>query len=247
MAYWHLESKHLRKMYSAPLRGAALLSVLLLLLSAFVGFAVYRHLDLFVVNINVKLAFICVFFALEALLCETFCIGGKNLALLLYRQRRNPDNDKVNVGDFFYPFGDKKKRAHTRRILKARIKAFFRILLLFCVPTGLFWLFEVRFETVAVAIFVFIGAISMFQGKSLEWFFELDSDENEIAADKLSSYAMPGHERESAKLAFKKLRLFLLSLLLPGIGTVIFYLPYAWSLDAVRAECIAAELVKPKN
>ncbi len=242
--YWKKESKTLRKRYRSIFTGAAALFSSVVISYTAITAAICVFLAKTDIHRAAVIAFAGVFFALGAALIGLMSIGGRHLALSLYRRRRESAEHHITVGELFYAFGENSNRRHSGRILRSFLKKLFVFSLAVAGFVLLFSIFGARHIIIAAAVFAFIGFISCVQSSSLFWIFEHDKDyrSSGIAPKQLSSYAMTGRTRESISMGAKRFLRFILALIfLPFFAFI--YFPYAWTTEAVRAECIASELV----
>ncbi len=246
IAFWESEGKVLRKKHRSLLYGAALLTVIILLSHILFCAEIYGLLRLLSVNEYVCRIFACTSVIFGVMIFSLLNLGGRHLALSLYRKERTPDVKKITVGELFYSFGSRKRRIKSSHVLYADLKRFIFAFFIVTLPFLFYIAIGLHQITIFAAIVCSLLIIFPSQRASIQWIFELKRRKKKSPAPHdMSRYAVIGREKELRKMTNKARLRFILGCFIPVFGLAFIYFPYAWANDAVRAECVASELVSP--
>ncbi len=248
LSFWKAESKALRKKHRSLLNGAAALTVIILTAHILICAEIYRLLRFIGALEQFRLLFIGAAIVIGFIVFSLLNIGGRHLALSLYRKERTPNPQKITVGELFYSFGSKKRRYKSTKILYSDFKKAIFTSILLLIPLLFFVSLGFHKISIAVAVFCTIFIIFPSQKSSIEWIFELKHRKGSLSAEpnRMSSYAVIGREKELRKMQNKARLRFILGCTIP-FGLAFIYFPYAWTADAVRAECVSSELISPST
>ncbi len=248
IAFWRAESKNLRKKHRALLNGASLLTVIILTAHVLLCAEVFKILKILGASEIILRLFVASALVFGFVILSLLNIGGRHLALSLYRKERTPNSDKITVGELFYSFGSKKRRSKSAHLLYSDLKKYLLWITALLIPILFYVSLGSNTITIAVSVICALFIIFPSQSTSLEWIFELKRrfGEGSVNCKAMSRYATNGREKELRKIKSKVRACFVLSCLLPIFG-LILYFPYSWSNNAVCAECVYSELVSPRQ
>ncbi len=247
IAFWKSESKTLRKKHRSILVGAALLTVIILAAQILLCSEICSILRKLGVSKALQIIFIGASVVFETILFSLLNLGGRHLALSLYRKERTPNAQKITVGELFYSFGSKKRRSKSAYVLYSDLRKAISFLFILLIPLLFYASLGTHKITLFTSLICTLFVIFPSQSKALEWIFRLDRKTGESSAEpcSLSKYAVIGREKELGKMKNKARLRFALGCLIPIFGLAFIYFPYAWSNEAVCADCVSSELISP--
>ncbi len=245
LAFWQSESKALRKKHRSVLTGASLLTVSLTLLHILLSIESVRLLHFINAPYGVIAAFITLSVIFGTAMLSLLNLGGRRLALLLYRAK-DSECDNINVGELFFPFGRKKDRKKCSKLMMRTLKKLVAFAVITVLSVLCFIFTGLKAGIISAALILLLSVIFSPQGRAIEWIFTLGLSGGSMPPEKLSAYAMLSRTRDGKKLASAKRKLRLISLITFFTGYPIFALMRLWTLDAVFAECVSSELIAEK-